>query len=140
MFAPDPDHWLFKLSPEQWMNAAMNELKRAEDAYKRRDVRAGLAGAKRAAGMALNGALIVKPNDAWGRSYVEHVEALAKDPSAPKDVRDACALLLRAPSPGSTIVGLRTKTQDDKVLEAARDVMAHALSIVMQGWDLPNED
>jgi HEPN domain-containing protein len=132
-FSRDPDHWLYKLAPREWIAAAMNELARAEEAYGRNDVRAGLAGAKRAAGMALNGALIVRPNEAWGRSYVDHVRGLAKDASAPDAVRRACDVLLCAAAPGSRVVGLRTRSADEKVLEAARDVMAHALAIVMRG-------
>lgn len=132
-FTKDPDHWLHRLAPDEWIAAAMNELKLAEKAYARHDIRAGLAGAKRAAGMALNGALIVRPSENWGRTYVEHLEALEKDASAPEAVRAACKTLLHAAAPGSSIVGLRTKSGDDKVLEAARDVMAHALAIVMRG-------
>lgn len=129
----DPAHWLNRLSPDEWISAALGELRRAEEAYGRHDVRAGLAGVKRAAGMALNGALILHPNEAWGRSYVDHVQALSTDPTAPEAVRAACKTLLQAPAPGSTLVGLRTKSTDDKVLDAARDVLAHAYALVKKG-------
>jgi hypothetical protein len=129
-FTRDPGHWLFRLSPDEWIQAALGEIKRAEEAYARKDIRGGLAGAKRAAGMALNGVLILHPNEAWGRSYVEHVEALAEDGTAPEAVRIACKTLLEAPAPSGRLVGLRTKSTDDKVLEAAKDVMAHAYTLV----------
>ena len=129
-FVRDPAHWLNRLSPDEWISAALGELKRAEESYARHDVRAGLAGAKRAAGMALNGVLMLHPNEAWGRSYVDHVQALAADETAPEAVRAACKLLLEAPAPGAVLVGLRTKSLDDKVLDAARDVMAHAYALV----------
>lgn len=129
-FERDADHWLFRLSPDEWISASLGELKRAEAAYAKHDVRGGLAGAKRAAGMALNGVLILHPNEAWGRSYVEHVQALAVDESAPDAVRTACKMLLEAASPGSTIVGLRTKSADARVIDAAKDVMAHAYALV----------
>ncbi len=129
-FVKDPAHWLNRLSPDEWISAALGELKRAEEAYGRHDVRAGLAGAKRAAGMALNGVLILHPNEAWGRSYVDHVQALSTDEAVPELVRVACKMLLEAPAPGSVLVGLRSKSTDDKVLEAARDVMAHAYALV----------
>jgi HEPN domain-containing protein len=89
MFVKDPNDWLRKLSPSEWIHAALGELKRAEVAYARGDTRAGVAGCKRAAGMALNGALIVVPNEAWGRSYVDHVAALARDESVPEAVAAA---------------------------------------------------
>ena len=132
-FVRDADHWLFKFSPDEWINAALGELKRAEEAYAKHDVRAGLAGAKRAAGMALNGVLILHPNEAWGRSYVDHVEALAKDETAPEPVRVACKTLLESAAPGSVLVGLRTKSADVKIIDAAKDVMAHAYALVKRG-------
>lgn len=129
-FARDDSHWLFRLAPGEWVQAALTELRHAQEAYGRRDARAGLAGARRAAGMALNGALVVEPNDAWGRSYVDHVAALAEDASAPEAVRAACRVLREAMAPGSGVLALRSKAADERVLEAARDVMAHALAVV----------
>jgi len=129
-FVRDETHWLRKFSPDEWIAAAMGELRRAQDAYARSDAHAGLAGCKRAAGMALNAALLVKPNDAWGRTYVEHLTALGRDASAPDAVRAACARLLEAHPPSHDVVSLRSKSGDAKIVEAARDVMAHAYAIV----------
>ena len=131
-FVRDEAHWLFKLSPDEWIRAATGELRRAEEAYRRKNGRAGLAGARRAAGMGLNAALIIEPNDAWGRSYMDHLLALKGDASEllPERVREACAVLLETPLPGGELVALRTSGADEKVLEAARDVIAHAYAIV----------
>src|SRR5271155_3405359 len=93
-FQRDPSDWLRKFSPDEWIRAALGELRRAEEAYKAHNAKGGLAGCKRAAGMALNGALIVEPNAEWGRSYVDHVMAVARDESAPGRVREACRVLL----------------------------------------------
>ena len=131
-FVRDEQHWLLKLSPSEWIRAALGELRRAEEAYARKNGRAGLAGARRAAGMALNGALIVEPNEAWGRSYVDHLMALSKDGGVPARVREASAILLETPLPGGELVALRTASADDKVLEAARDLAAHAYAIVQR--------
>ncbi len=130
-FVRDDSHWLFKLSPDEWIRAALGELRRAEAAYASHSARAGLAGARRAAGMALNGALILEPNDAWGRSYMDHLAGLAREEGAPARVREACKALAEAPLPGQgTLVALRTASGDAKMLEAARDVIAHAYAIV----------
>jgi HEPN domain-containing protein len=130
-FERDTSHWLMKLSPDEWLRAALGELRRAEEAYKGRDPRAGLAGARRAAGMALNGALIAEPNAAWGRSYVDHLLALSREDSAPARVREAAKLLVETPLPGQgSLVSIRTASSDEKVLEAARDVAAHAYAVV----------
>lgn len=131
-FVRDETHWLFKLSPDEWIRAAMGELRRAEEAYKRKNGRAGLAGARRAAGMALNGLLIVVPNEAWGRSYMDHLLAVKADTSEaiPERVREACRVLLETPLPGGELVALRSSGTDEKILEAARDVMAHAFAMV----------
>lgn len=130
-FQKDESHWLFKLSPDEWIRAAMGEVRRAEQAYAQKNPRAGLAGAKRAGGMALNGALIVEPDETWGRSYVDHVAALARDARVPERVREAAKILHDAhpPAPGG-LVALRTATADERVLEAARDVVAHAYAVV----------
>ncbi len=136
-FVRDETHWLNKLSPEEWIRAAMGELRRAEQAYARKNGRAGLAGARRAAGMALNGALIVVPNESWGRSYMDHLLALSRDqsPEVPPRVREACATLVETPMPGGELVALRTGREDEKVLEAARDVVAFAYAIVKRSGD-----
>jgi hypothetical protein len=131
-WARDPKHWLFKFSPNEWIRAAMGEIKRAEEAYKRRDGRGGLAGARRAAGMALNGALIAEPNERWGRTYVDHLLALTSDSSAPEAVRAASKLLMETQPPGPKVVVLRSKEHDMRVLEAAKDVMAHAYAVVVR--------
>ena len=130
-FVRDEGHWLFKLSPDEWIRAGLADLRRAEAAYHAKNARAGLAGAKRAAGMALNGALIVEPDPAWGRTYVEHLAALAKDTNVPARAAAACRELLEAPVPGQTkLVTLRTASSDERSLEAARDVIAHAYAVV----------
>lgn len=131
-FVRDEEHWLNKLSPDEWIRSATGELRRAEDAYARKNGRAGLAGARRAAGMALNAALILVPNEAWGRSYMDHLLALKSDAtgSVPARIREACTTLLETPLPGGELVALRTSNADEKVLEAARDVIAHAFAVV----------
>jgi hypothetical protein len=129
-FQRDPSHWLLKLSPDEWIRSALGELRRAEEAYAKKNARAGLAGARRAAGMALNGALIVEPNERWGRSYMDHLLALKSDASVPEAVRAAAELLVDTPLPGGELVALRTGGADHRVIEAARDVAAHALAIV----------
>ncbi|AKV01226.1 hypothetical protein AKJ09_07889 [Labilithrix luteola] len=130
-FVRDTAHWLFKFSPDEWIRAALGELRRAEAAYAQRNARAGLAGARRAAGMALNGALIVEPDEGWGRSYVDHLLAIGKDDRVPARVREAAKLLIETPLPGQgSLVAIRTASSDEKVLEAARDIAAHAYVVV----------
>lgn len=130
-FERDEAHWLFKLSPDEWIRAGLSDLRRSEAAYKSNDPRGGLASAKRAAGMALNGALIVEPDEAWGRSYVDHLMALGRDTRVPERVRVACRELTESAPPAATkLVTLRTASTDNRILEAARDVIAHAYAVV----------
>jgi citrate lyase beta subunit len=56
--------------------------------------------------------------------------ALERDADAPAAVRDACKVLLETHAPGHDVLTLRSRRADERVLEAARDVMAHAYSIV----------
>jgi HEPN domain-containing protein len=129
-FTRDPTHWLRRLSPDEWIRAALAEVTRAERAWQEGDARAGAAGVKRAAGMALNAALLVQPEDGWGRTYVEHLQALAKDPQVPEAVRSASARVLQAKAPSGQIVNLRTPREHTEAVEAARDVIAHAWAVV----------
>ena len=77
--------------------------------------------------MALNGALLVEPDDAWGRTYVEHVEALARDEKVPAGRARG---LPRRSSRRSAAGGRRRQPATPRghvpVVEAARDVIAHA--------------
>ena len=70
-----PEDWLLKYSPKEWIRAAMRELRIAEGAYKQQNARAGLAGARRAAGMALNAALV---------GVVKYEGGYKPDPTAPR--------------------------------------------------------
>ncbi|HZU83906.1 MAG TPA: hypothetical protein VE987_13355 [Polyangiaceae bacterium] len=130
-FRRDPNDWLRRLSPDEWIRAALGELRRASSAFDRGDLRAGTVGVKRAAGMALNGALLVEPNPSWGRTYVEHLAALAADEQVPDAVRSACRAVLDAGVPaGGDVVHLRTPRGHQKALDAAGDVIAHAWVVV----------
>jgi len=131
-FVRDPNHWLLRLSPIEWIRAGLGEVARAEKALSHGNARAGTAGLKRAAGMALNGALIVEPEDTWGRTYLEHLEALAKDARVPEAVRAACRRVLDATPPSGEVVVLRTPKAHAASVEAARDVIAHAWVVVQR--------
>ena len=128
----DSADWLRRHSPREWIQVALAELRRATVAFESNDVGAGLAGCKRAAGMALNGALLVEPDEVWGRSYVDHVRALSADARVPAAVRDACNVLLEARPPNPHLLILRVPRSNDRAVEAAKDVMAHALAVVMR--------
>ena len=129
-FVRDTTHWLRKFSPQEWIRAALAEVRQAERAYKQRNAGGGLLGCRRAAGMALNAVLLVEPHAKWGRTYVDHLLALRDDASAPIAVQTASRLLLETQPPGPNIIFLRSKEQDERVLEAARDVVAHAYAVV----------
>ncbi len=126
---PAAPEWLGKLTPDQWIRAALGEIKRAEEAYRRNDAGAGLAGCRRAAGMALNAALRAHPHERWGRTYVEHLLALPKEESAPEAVRAAARALMEAQPPGGPLTSLRRPNDHLRLLEAARDVMAHGYAL-----------
>lgn len=131
-FKRDASHWLKKFTPEEWIRAAMGELHRAEQAYSARDARAGLAGARRAAGMGLNAALVCAPSEAYGRSYIDHLRALARDTGVPEAVREQAVFLMQEPEPSKHVVVLLSKSHDKRVLDAARDVLAHAYAVCVR--------
>jgi HEPN domain-containing protein len=126
----EPEHWLRRLLPDEWIRLALTELARAQAAFSAHNFSAALASVKRAAGMALNGALIVCPRESWGRTYAEHLSALSEDTQAPPEVREAARCLDAARPPSTPLVVLRTKSDEHKLLNAAQTVMAHAYAIV----------
>ncbi len=129
-FRRDPAHWLYRLSPSEWLRAGLNELERSRRAFESRQRPAAIAGLKRAAGMSLNAVLIEEPRADWGRSYVDHLRAAALEQSLPEPVRNAARLVVDTPMPSATIVTLSTRTLDQRLLEAAETVMAHAYAVV----------
>ena len=93
----DPTHWLHRFDAEEWLRAAANELQRAEEALAHKQQRPGVAGARRAAGMAWNAVLVAAEDEAYGRSYMDHLRALAKDERVAEPVRAAAEQLVGAP-------------------------------------------
>lgn len=119
-------------TPREWLRLAMSELRGAEQAYGNHNGRGGLLGAKRAAGMALRGVLLAVPDPSYGTTYVDHLKALVVDAGAPDAVRASAKLLHEAVVSNVEIVVLRPPKADQRVLEAARDVMAHAYALVVR--------
>ncbi|HEY2728919.1 MAG TPA: hypothetical protein VGK52_03200 [Polyangia bacterium] len=132
MPGPDPSHWLHRLTPAEWLAAAETELERGAEALARRAMRPGVTHARRAAGMAWNAVLAAAPDaptgDAlvarFGRSYMEHVAALASATDTPAEVRAAAALLRDTPPAPPALITLGKP--DLRALEAARAIVAHA--------------
>lgn len=120
----DPSHWLYRLSPEDWLAAAAVELRHCEETLSRRAARPGVTHARRAAGMALNAVLALREDPRYGRSYMEHVVFLSQDEDAPQPARDAAALLRDTPAAPAPLITLGKP--DLRVLDAARAVLAHA--------------
>jgi HEPN domain-containing protein len=122
--------WLTRQAPEAWLRQGLSELSRAEQRLQAHDRTAGVLGLRRAAGMALNGALAVKWRD-WGRTYIEHVAAIANDDSVPEPVRAAAQLLNDVQlEQRPNIVRLTPPSEGTRWLEAAKTIMAHAYAVV----------
>jgi len=120
----DPTHWLYRLTPPEWLAAATAELEHARAALGRRAVRPGVTHARRAAGMALNAALVLAPDDRYGRSYMEHVVALASDDAAPDEARAAASLLRDTPPLPPQLIKLGKP--DERAADAAASVIVYA--------------
>jgi HEPN domain-containing protein len=124
-----PD-WLSRLPPDGWIRQALTELGRAEARLAAHERSAGVLGLRRAAGMALNGALSVSWRS-WGRTYVEHLRAIVDDESVPEAVRRAARELNEIQidqQPG--VVRLTPPSESARWREAAKTVMAHAYAVV----------
>lgn len=127
---PQEPDWLTRLAPEAWIRQGLAELGRAEARLRAHDRVAGVLGLRRAAGMALNGALRVAWRD-WGRTYIDHLQALEHDSDVPAAVREAAQLLNEVPldkQPG--VVRLSPPSESARWLEATKTIMAHAYAVV----------
>lgn len=127
--SPGPE-WLARHAPADWIRQGLSELSRAEKLLASHERTGGVLSLRRAAGMALNGALCVSFRD-WGRTYVEHVRAVASDASVPPPVREAAQLLNEIQleqTPG--VVRLTPPSESARWIEATKTVMAHAYAIV----------
>jgi len=120
----DPAHWLYRLTPAEWLAAAAVEIEHAVAALTRRAARPGVTHARRAAGMAWNAVLVLAPDPRCGRSYMEHVVALAVDEGATDEVRAAAILLRDTPPLPPTLITLGKP--DLRSADAARAVITHA--------------
>ncbi|MBX7078453.1 MAG: hypothetical protein K1X88_04630 [Nannocystaceae bacterium] len=127
MTATEPAHWLLRLPPQAWIDAARTEL----DALQRRLAsepdprRAVVAHARRAGGMALNGVLAAwahddatiaaEPEAPWGRSYVDHLQHVAAGRTGPlpESVATLAAAILAVPMARPELVGLGTRRHAD---------------------------
>ena len=128
MPGPDPGHWLHRLTAAEWLAAAETEIGHAEEALRRRAVRPAITHARRAAGMAWNAVLIDHPNDRAGRSYMEHVIALAEAPAVPAELRDAAQRLRDTPARQPELITLGAP--DLGPARAARVIIDHARALV----------
>jgi hypothetical protein len=123
----EPGHWLRRLTAAEWLAAAETELRAAGEALSRRAVRPGITHARRAAGMAWNAVLVGAPEDRFGRSYMDHVNALAEDEGSPEPVRAAARKLRDTPPAPPALIKLGPP--DVAPLEAARAIVAHARAL-----------
>jgi len=142
MPGPDPSHWLYRLTADEWLAAAETELGHCQETLGRRAVRAGVTHARRAAGMAWNAvlALAPAPDEKFGRSYMEHVVALASDQSAPEEVRLAAQVLRETPAAAPQLIAigkpdLTVLTEARRIADYARERVA-ALRVPPEGGNL----
>lgn len=116
----DPTHWLYRLSAEEWLASAETELQHCMDTLRRRAFRPAVTHARRAAGMAWNAVLIESPDERSGRSYMDHVKALAADDHVPDEPRRAATYLRDTPPAPPELV---TLGKPDLALHAAARIL-----------------
>jgi len=130
----DPGHWLYRLDAAEWLAAAATELAHAEEKLSHRSIRPGVTHARRAAGMAWNAVLVTAFDERYGRSYMDHVAALAQsdgDPSIPQEVRAAAQLLRDTPAAPPELIAIGKP--DMSALAAAKAIVEFARTRVGAG-------
>jgi hypothetical protein len=130
MPGPDPGHWLHRLTAAEWVAAAETELEHARAALGKRATRSGITHARRAAGMAWNAVLVRNPDDRAGRSYMDHVVAIASDAlPLPDDLRAAGRLLRDTPPRPPELIAIGKP--DLRPLEAAQAIIDYARTLAL---------
>ncbi len=135
------EHWLRRHDAGAWLRAARTELAAAEAQLESR--RTAVTHARRAAGMAVNAVLMVRELEGdelrWGRSYIDHLRALADADEArahPLSAasRSAAAQLLAIPVvPGSSSLiqlGRSPHSAAQQALTAARELVDDCAEVV----------
>jgi hypothetical protein len=128
------EHWLWRLDAAAWLRAAGAELAAGEAQVESR--RVAVTHARRAAGMAVNAVLVALGQDGdealrWGRSYLDHLRALADADETRAHplsaaTRTAAAQLLAIPVvPGASLVqlGHGPHSAAQRALAAARTLV-----------------
>src|SRR5262249_31598392 len=128
----DPDHWLYRLTPEEWLRAAENEAAHAAASLTHRQQRAGVASARRAAGMAWNAGLAAPRNEESedGRSYKDPLPPPTSDQTGPALGRAAARPLLAARVVQTLVPLGRPSPGEARLADSARSIIAHARSLV----------
>lgn len=113
----DQAHWLWRLSAQDWILSAQHEWQRAQARVSSR--RSCVTHLRRAVGMGLNAVLVraseqetgIDAEQHWGRSYMDHIQQAATNPSPlPNHVGPALERLRQVSlhSPTPALVALRT--------------------------------
>ena len=137
------DHWLWRLDARAWLLAGEVELEAAANNLRSR--RTAITHARRGAGMALNAVLValaVAPEDElrWGRSYIDHLRAIASADDArrhplPAHTRALAGRLLTiavAPSSALVQLGRGPESAAQEALGLARELLAECAAVVAQ--------
>ncbi len=112
-------HWLWRHDAAAWLAAACVELERAREQLDQR--RTVVAHARRGAGMACNAVLVSwAPTDVeapWGRSYVDHLRAIADGTLGPLPAaaQGLAARVLAVPAIAPALVVLSGRRAADLV-------------------------
>ena len=136
------EHWLRRLDADAWLRAARTELAAGEAQLESR--RTAVTHARRAAGMAINAVLMAQALEGddmlrWGRSYIDHLRALADADAArvhPLSAasRSAAAQLLAIPViPASSALlqlGRSPHSAAQQALTAARELVDDCAEVV----------
>jgi hypothetical protein len=122
MAQKDPDHWLYRLDAGEWLHAARRELGASAGALELHEQKRAVAHARRAAGMALNALLVDRVRAEWGRSYMEHLQALPRDSEVPAEVREAAFELVSSPLNAPRLIQLGGSA-DLSVAQAAATIL-----------------
>ena len=120
--------WLARLSVADWLASATNEIAHAKEALLRKAYRTGVTHARRGAGMALNALLCLRFRPDWGRSYMDHIVALAQDNDAPEAIRHAAQTLVDTKPQTPELIALGKP--DLRVFEASNQIANWVKTVV----------
>lgn len=134
MHAIDPEHWLYKKLPEEWLADADVEFNRGVDAWSVRNFPRALTRFRAAALCAIRAVLASRAeiDERFGKTAMSALKHLAEREDSSDEVREAARWLLSATPVGDSEYALKSAGEWHLLRRAPQTIIAYARGLLSQ--------